>query len=164
MTSDTRSVVPNGPLVAAYRKQRGWSREEFEWQSHLAVERAASEVTGDGRFRQRYQAKTSKGSFAGIGTTGLANIERGRPVYAFTLKIVAVTLGVPVRNLIHPADPSFVAASLGADSASASDGIAKSILDKAIDPAKLPDREKAAALRKLLDALFPPSDNSDEDS
>ena len=86
--------------------QAPWTREEFEEQSHLAVERAARSDTGDGRFLRRYQLKTSQGKWSGIGTTTLTNVENGKPVYAFTLKIVAETLKVPVQTLIQSNDRS----------------------------------------------------------
>ena len=95
-----RTVIPNGSLIEAYRKAQGWSREEFEWQSHLAVEQAAQDGRDDVRFLARYKSKKQKGRLAGIGTTTLTNVESGKRVYAFTLRIVAETLGVPVRALI----------------------------------------------------------------
>lgn len=95
-----RTIIPNGSLIEAYRKARGWTREEFEWQSHLAVERAALDSNDDGRFLRRYMRKTAEDKLAGIGTTTLTNVESGKPVYVFTLKIVAETLGVPIASLI----------------------------------------------------------------
>ncbi len=99
-TGGSRTVKANGPLVEALRKAKGWTREEFEWQSHLAVERAAQNNNEDGRFRRRYEEKKRRKRQAGIGTTTLTNVENGRSVYVFTLKIVAETLGVPVKSLI----------------------------------------------------------------
>lgn len=112
-------------MIEAYRKAEGWSREEFEWQSHLA----------------------------GIGTTTLTNVETGKPVYAFTLKIVAETLGVPVRSLI--AEDEFGPEAEPVDISTtnvANDGIARLIQ---IDRSPKTAEELATILRTLLDRICP---------
>ena len=162
MTGSARSLIPNGPLIKAYRKQLGWSREEFEWRSHLAVEREALDDDGDVRFTYRYKEKSSEGKFAGICTTTLTNIESSKPVYPFTLRIVAKTFRVQVKSLIHPDDPSCVAVPPDTDAGTAPDSLRQSILDTAADPARLSEQEKAEALRQLLDALFPPVESPRE--
>ena len=103
-TRSPRTVIPNGPRIEAYRKARAWTREEFEWQSHLAVERAALDDSSDRRFLRRYKSQIAEGRLAGIGTTTLTNVESSKPVYVFTLKIVAETLGVSVKSLIIDGD------------------------------------------------------------
>ena len=150
-----RTLIPNGELVEAYRKAQGWTREEFEYQSHLAVERAANSDNSDGRFLRRYRLKTSKGNESGIGTTTLTHIENCKPVYAFTLKIVAETLKVPMRNLIQSNDLSGAAAPAVSTIGSAGEIVGDIMRSVDTDATPLTAYQLAQILRKLLNQLVP---------
>ncbi len=96
------TVIPNGPKIIALRTLRGWSREDLEWHTHLVVEELAKKELNRGRIYKRCVARRNKKKLAGIGLTTLSSIEKSRPAYPFTLKIVAAALGVEMQTLIHP--------------------------------------------------------------
>lgn len=161
-TSSPRTLTANGPLIAKYRKHKSWTREEFEWQSHLAVEHAALHGNADARFRRRYEARKSNGKFSGIGVTTLTNLERSRNVYVFTLKIVALTLDVPMAALIHPRDKSGMKWSPGGADSSAQ-RLAAGVVRKARGGGAMSGPELARVLRAVLDELVPPADEAPAD-
>jgi transcriptional regulator with XRE-family HTH domain len=165
-TISARSLTANGPLIEADRKARGWTREEFAWQTGLAVERIVQAGTADGRFIARYKRKKRHGKFVGLGATTLASAANSNPVYASTLNILAETFGVPVRSLIHPDDPS------GENAPPASTPLPiDMIVDNVIGSAKNGQPAMTAyeltmilrrlldISRKLLDRLVPPQDS-----
>ena len=154
-TGSARTLTPNGTLIEAYRKSQGWTREEFEWQSHLAVEKAALSENIDCRFHRRYKLKTRAGKFAGIGTTTLANIENNKPVYAFTLKIVAETFGVPVQDLMQLDAHSNKASPLIKEIGPANEIVDNIMHAVNTDRHPLTAYELAQVVRNLLDQLFP---------
>ena len=99
------TVIPNGPKIMALRTLRGWSREDLEWHTHLVVEELAKIELKRGRFYKRCESSRSKNRLAGISVTTLASIEKSKPTYPFTLKIVSTALDVEMQTLIHPLHP-----------------------------------------------------------
>jgi len=152
-TGGSRFVKANGPLIEALRKAKGWSREEFVWQSHLAVEQAAQTNSEDERFRRRYETRKKRGQQAGIGKSTLTRVETSRSVFVFTLKIVAETLGVPVKSLI--VDASLPGTSSTPEDGRASNETSSEDLIRTLKSGGTPitATELAKVLREFLDQI-----------
>jgi len=151
-----RTLIPNGPLVAALRKSQGLRREEFAWQSHLAVERAAGEGRDDRSFQHRFKAKSKQGKLAGIGTTALRSVENSNRVYLITLKIVAETLGVSVQSIMELEQSSRVHAATSYDADSTEKLIEELVRLLREDGRSVDTGKLMKMLRILFERLFPP--------
>ena len=99
-----KTVIPYGDQIRILRRGKSWTQAEAVWQSHMAIEAIVLSGNADPALSRRY--KLRKRSGAGLGEGAMPRLENNKPVNLLTLKIVALTLGVPFRTLIHPEDPA----------------------------------------------------------
>ena len=99
----------------------GWTREELELQTHMAVQALAAAEAADGelgRFSQRLRDKARVRQLAGISKATIASAENGNNVFPATLEILAKTLGVKMKKVVWPTvsgNPQFIASRSGTD-------------------------------------------------
>ena len=102
------TVLPNGPLVVALRKARGWSQEELEWQTEIAAEREVAEESAarvkNGLFTRYKQRRHGNRQSLRVARHTISRVENGLPVYAMTLKIIAAALRVEPAQIILSGD------------------------------------------------------------
>ena len=100
-----RTVVPHGDPIRAARRNVGMTQADVVVATHDFVEaryKLEKERGLPGRFHRRYVKRCLlKQQLAGVSKNTISKMERGgKPVYVFSLFLVAKVLDVPVESLI----------------------------------------------------------------
>lgn len=158
---DPRTFKPNGPMIEALRKMKGWSRDYFSDLSNLLVLQRAKTETPKGFFHERYASTKIKGRCPGISTGTLASAEKSKPVFPKTLRIIAATLGVPMNTLIHPQDPFYQLYSPTETHSTQKINTIKEIIDNLTSKAResMTEAQRENHKLELLRYCLPSSDN-----